>query len=96
MSEWEQRRKGSWGYYLCLLLFFWPILLIPIQFIFAPNTLTIEALAYSFTISVLVAGLAIGCGAKYRFRGINPGSRVVLSSIDDQYRQASDYDNSYT
>lgn len=92
MSEWEARRRQSWGYYVCLLLFFWPVLLIPIQFIFAPSSLTAYSLASSFMMAALVAGLAIGCRTRYGIRGINPGSRVVLSSIDDQYRQASDYD----
>lgn len=95
MSEWEARRKRSWGYYVCLLLFFWPVLLIPIQFIFAPYTLTVYSLGSSFMAFILVAGLAFGCGTRYRFRGINPGSRNVLSSIDDQYRLANDYDKPY-
>ncbi len=94
MSEWDERRRKSWGYYLCLMLFLWPLLLIPIQFIFAPYTLTAESLAASFFASILVVGLAIGCGTRYRLRGINPGSRTVLSSIDDQYLQAKEFDGS--
>ena len=89
MSEWEARRKRSLGYYACLLLFIWPVLIIPLQFIFAPLSLTAESLAASFMILLLVGGLAVGCGTKYGLRGINPGSRTVLSSIDDQYLQAS-------
>lgn len=92
MSEWDTRRKRSWGYYACLLLFAWPILIIPIQFIFAPLSLTAGSLASSFMLSVLFAGMAIGCGAKYGLRGINPGSRNVLSTIDEQYPQSSDSD----
>ncbi|TFH06337.1 MAG: hypothetical protein E4H14_11030 [Candidatus Thorarchaeota archaeon] len=95
MSEWEARRKQSWGYYVCLLLFLWPLLFIPIQFIIAPYTVTSESLVSSFMQSALVGGLGIGCGVKYGFRGINPGSRNILSSIDDQYRQSTDYDNPY-
>jgi len=95
VSEWEDRRKRSWGYYVCLLLIMWPLLIIPIQFIVTPYTLTANSLASSFMLFVFYAGLAIGCGVRYSFRGINPGSRNVLSSIDDQYLQSTDYDNPY-
>ena len=94
MSEWEARRKRSLGYYACLLLFIWPVLIIPIQFVFAPASLTAESLAYSFMIFLLVGGLAIGCGSRYGLRGVNPGSRTVLSSIDEQYLQTLDNDKS--
>lgn len=56
------------------------------------NCLFIGILIMAF---ILVAGLAFGSGTRYRFRGINPGSRNVLSSIDDQYRLANDYDKPY-
>jgi len=94
MSEWDERRRKSWGYYLCLMLLLWPLLLIPIQFTFAPYTLTAESIAASLFLSVFVVVLAIGCGTRYRLRGINPGSRTVLSTIDDQYQQAKEFDES--
>ena len=93
MNEWEQRRKQSWGYYVCLLLFVWPVLLLPIQFIIAPYSITIDALGLAFMYEVLIVGLAMGCGVRYRFRGINPESRTVMSTIDAQYFQDSDYNS---
>jgi len=85
MSEWDDQRKRSWGYYVCLMLFFWPIFLIPIQFVFAPSSLTVESLASSFMLSVLIAGFAIGCGTRYRIRGINPSSRNIMNYGDGHY-----------
>ena len=74
------------------MLFFWPVLTIPITFIIMPSSLTISALISFFFVALIIVGLAKGCGARYNFRGINPGSRTVLSTIDDQYLQAKEYD----
>jgi len=85
MSEWEERRKRSLGYYLCLMLFFWPILTVPIQFIFIPSSLTISALVSLFFAGIVIIGLAKGCGENYRYRGINPSSRNVVNVGDGHY-----------
>ncbi|MHA2360145.1 MAG: hypothetical protein ACXAB5_07715 [Candidatus Thorarchaeota archaeon] len=88
MSKWEERRRRTWEYYLCLALFNWPILLIPFQLLFAAPTLTPEVLMSYYMYSLLVFGFMIGCGVRYRSRGINPTSRNPIDSVESFYVQS--------
>lgn len=85
LSTWEERRRKSWEYYACLLLFIWPVLLIPFQLVLAISTLTVEALDSTFMYSILVIGLSLGCGARSRYRGINPSTRNLVNVNDGHY-----------
>jgi hypothetical protein len=67
------------------MLFFWPFLTIPIQFIFIPSSLTVSAVVSLFFVSILIVGLTRGCGARYRYRGINPSSRNIINVGDGHY-----------
>ena len=67
------------------MLFFWPVLTIPVQFIFIPSSLTVSALVSLFFVAIIIVGLAKGCGENYRYRGINPSSRNVVNVGDGHY-----------
>ncbi len=85
MSDWEERRRKSWGYYVCLLFLIWPVLLIPIELVFAIVYLSIDAMLVSIVLAILITGLVFGLGSKYRYRGINPSSRNLINVNDGHY-----------
>jgi hypothetical protein len=85
MSTWEERRRRSLGYYACLILLIWPLLLIPIEILFSAIYLGIYALVLSVLYATAVIVLVFGLGAKYRYRGINPSTRNVINVNDGHY-----------
>ena len=66
----------------------WPVLLIPLNMLIAVEYMSFSALLAALFISVIVVGLMLGCGADYRYRGINPPSRNIINYNDDNYTQA--------
>ncbi|MBN2228792.1 MAG: hypothetical protein JW779_04290 [Candidatus Thorarchaeota archaeon] len=85
MSDWEERRRKSWGYYVCLLILIWPVFLIPVNLFLAILYLEFDYLILSFMYAILVIGLVLGFGARYRYRGINPASRNPINVGDGHY-----------
>jgi len=85
VSDWDDRRRKSWGYYACLLLLIWPVLLIPLELFFAVFYLSVDAILLSFIYAIIVIGLVFGLGVRYRYRGINPSSRNLINATDGHY-----------
>jgi predicted membrane protein len=87
MSEWENRRKRSLPYYLCLMIMLWPVFLIPLNLLFAVEYMSLNALIEALFISAIATGLVFGCGSNYGYRGINPPSRNILNYNDNKYAE---------
>jgi len=85
LSTWEDRRKKSVSYYICLLILLWPLIYIPLGLIVSVAFVSWQVLFTGVVSSVALIGVALGCGANYRSRGINPSSRNILNYNDGHY-----------
>ncbi len=53
--------------------------------IFAAGTLNLTGLLAALFFSSIITGVVFGCGARYRYRGINPSSRNPMNYNDGHY-----------
>lgn len=85
MSEWENHRQRSWGYYACLLLLILPAILNLYQVFLTTTYLDAYTIVLFFLYVVLVIITVFGLGVRYQHRGINPASRNIINATDGHY-----------
>ena len=85
MSDWEDRRRGTWTYYACLLLLIWPAIVFLAEAFLTTMYLGVEALVLFFLCTAIVIILPFGLGVGYLHRGINPASRNIINATDGHY-----------
>ncbi|MFW9843411.1 MAG: hypothetical protein ACFFEV_02425 [Candidatus Thorarchaeota archaeon] len=85
MSTWDERRRKSWGYYLCLIIMLWPLFIIPFSLLFSIAYLSLEAILMGVISAMMLISFTLGCGSRYRSRGINPSSRGIVNYGDGHY-----------
>lgn len=67
------------------MLFIWPLIVMSLSTLLVNGFFSFSSLIIVSFCSVLAAGLIFGCGARYRYRGINPSTRNPINYNDGHY-----------
>lgn len=81
-NYWKEREK-SWGYYLCLALLIGYVCMGIFAYMSWWTSFQGFVLAVLYTLILLIS--RFGLGVRYRYRGINPGTRNVMYTTDPLY-----------
>jgi hypothetical protein len=85
VSNWEEQKKRSVWYYACLILLLWPFFLFAVNSLLSVVFLGLDMLIPFLLSTAVMISLIFGCGARYRYRGINPASRNIINANDGHY-----------
>jgi hypothetical protein len=82
IDYWEEKEK-SWGYYLCLALIIGYVTIGIFAYMSWWTSLQGFILAVLYAVILLIS--RFGLGVRYRYRGINPATRSMMTTTNQLY-----------
>ena len=82
MSYWEEREKSR-GYYFCLALVIGYVAMS--VFVYMSWWTSLQGFVLAVLYAVLILISRFGLGVRYGYRGINPDTRSMMTTVDPLY-----------